>query len=53
MIKEFLEEYSLFRKIECQLPQTMNLLPKPPINMECRLLLIWNVEIVVLFRLLI
>ena len=36
MFKEFLEEYSLFRKIECELPQTMDLLPKPPVNMSCR-----------------
>jgi hypothetical protein len=36
MNKEFLEEYSLFRKFECQIPQTMNRIPKPPINMTCR-----------------
>lgn len=36
MNKEFLEEYSLFRKFECQIPQTMNKIPKPPINMTCR-----------------
>jgi ssDNA-binding Zn-finger/Zn-ribbon topoisomerase 1 len=36
MIKEFLEEYSLFRKIVWELPHTMNRLPKPPINMECK-----------------
>lgn len=35
MIKEFLEEYSLFRKIECDLPYNMDQLPKPAINMSC------------------
>jgi hypothetical protein len=35
MIKDFLEDYSLFRKAECKLPQTMDKLPKPPINMSC------------------
>lgn len=35
MIKEFLEEYSLFRKLKCEVPRTLNSIPKPPINMSC------------------
>lgn len=36
MNKEFLEEYSLFRRLEIAVPQTLNAIPKPPINMFCR-----------------
>lgn len=36
MNKEFLEEYSLFRKFEFDVPRTMDVIPKPPINMVCR-----------------
>lgn len=36
MNKEFLEDYSLFRKFESAIPSTMNRIPKPPINMVCR-----------------
>jgi hypothetical protein len=35
MNKEFLEEYSLFRKLECEIPTTVNHIPRPPINMSC------------------
>ena len=34
--KEFLEEYSLFRKYKVTIPATLNLLKRPPINMFCR-----------------
>ena len=34
--KEFLEEYSLFRKFEFNVPVTMDILDKPSINMKCR-----------------
>lgn len=34
--KEFLEEYSLFRKFNAKLPDTLDKFPKPPINMFCR-----------------
>lgn len=33
--KEFLEDYSLFRKLSCDVPQTMDKLAKPAINMYC------------------
>jgi hypothetical protein len=33
--KEFLEEYSLFRKFKTPVPRTLNLFPQPPINMHC------------------
>lgn len=36
MHKEFLEDYSLFRRFECYVPSEMNKIPKPPINMICR-----------------
>ncbi len=36
MNKEFLEEFSLFRKFECVIPENTHLLPSPPINMTCR-----------------
>lgn len=36
MNKEFLEEYSLFRKFSLEVPRTLDLIPKPPINMVCR-----------------
>ncbi len=36
MNKEFLEEYSLFRKFTCEVPGQMNSIPQPPINMVCR-----------------
>lgn len=36
MNKEFLEEYSLFRKFNLDVPSTMDNIPKPPINMVCR-----------------
>jgi hypothetical protein len=36
MNKEFLEDYSLFRKFKCEIPNHMNQIPKPSINMECR-----------------
>lgn len=34
--KEFLEEYSLFRKLLVEIPKTLDSLPKIPINMQCR-----------------
>jgi len=34
--KEFLEEYSLFRKFMADIPSTLDNLSMPPINMECR-----------------
>ena len=34
--KEFLEEYSLFRKFNAELPSTLGKFPKLPINMFCR-----------------
>ena len=34
--KEFLEDYSLFRKYKADIPSTLDRLPKPPINMDCR-----------------
>jgi hypothetical protein len=34
--KEFLEEYSLFRKLKTKVPETLGEIPKPHINMECR-----------------
>jgi len=36
MNKEFLEEYSLFRKFKFDVPKTLNFLPRIPINMVCR-----------------
>ncbi len=36
MNKEFLEEYSLFRKLKCEIPETAYQFPKPPINMTCQ-----------------
>ena len=36
MNKEFLEDYSLFRKLKLDIPSTMNHIPKPPINMSCK-----------------
>ena len=36
MTKEFLEEYSLFRKLTIKVPSTMDKIPKPSINMECK-----------------
>jgi hypothetical protein len=33
--KEFLEEYSLFRKLKCDFPSTLDNIPRPPINMTC------------------
>jgi hypothetical protein len=36
MNKEFLEEYSLFRKLSFDVPKNMNSIPQPPINMACR-----------------
>src|SRR5690554_3520710 len=33
--KEFLEEYSLFRKFTAKFPSTLDDFPKPPINMKC------------------
>jgi hypothetical protein len=35
MNKEFLEEYSLFRKFTFTVPKYLNEILKPPINMEC------------------
>lgn len=35
MNKEFLEEYSLFRKLNCEIPSTLDRISKPPINMPC------------------
>lgn len=34
--KEFLEEYSLFRKLNSEIPGTLDNLPKVSINMDCR-----------------
>jgi hypothetical protein len=34
--KEFLENYSLFRKLKAKVPDTMDELAKPAINMFCR-----------------
>lgn len=34
--KEFLEEYSLFRKFYADFPSTLDAFPQPPINMVCR-----------------
>ena len=34
--KEFLEEYSLFRKLNAEIPGTLDNLPKVSINMDCR-----------------
>jgi len=34
--KDFLEEYSLFRKLTAEIPATLDLLPKPAINMYCK-----------------
>jgi len=34
--KEFLEEYSLFRKLNTEIPTTLNNLPHVPVNMDCR-----------------
>ena len=34
--KEFLENYSLFRKFKAEIPRILERLPKPPINMHCR-----------------
>ncbi|MCP1997389.1 hypothetical protein [Flavobacterium sp. HSC-61S13] len=36
MDKEFLEEYSLFRRFNFSVPRTMDIIPTPPINMICR-----------------
>ncbi len=36
MTKEFLEEYSLFRKLTIAVPSTMDKIPTPSINMECK-----------------
>jgi hypothetical protein len=36
MTKEFLEEYSLFRKLTLDVPSTMDKIPRPSINMECK-----------------
>nr|MBC7613921.1 hypothetical protein [Pseudopedobacter sp.] len=36
MNKEFLEEYSLFRKLDCEVPNYLHLIGKPPINMSCQ-----------------
>lgn len=36
MNKDFLEEYSLFRKFNFEVPKTLDNIPKPPINMVCR-----------------
>ncbi|MCC9018954.1 hypothetical protein [Flavobacterium lipolyticum] len=33
--KDFLENYSLFRKLSVDIPETLYELSKPPINMEC------------------
>lgn len=33
--KEFLEDYSLFRKLKMSVPRTLDLLARPPINMYC------------------
>lgn len=33
--KEFLEEYSLFRKLKFDIPYTLDLIAKPAINMNC------------------
>ena len=33
--KDFLEEYSLFRKLKINFPETLNQIPQPPINMHC------------------
>ncbi len=33
--KDFLEEYSLFRKFTAKIPSTLDRFPKPPINMHC------------------
>lgn len=35
MNKEFLEDYSLFRKFGYSVPATLDKIPKPPINMVC------------------
>ena len=34
--KEFLEDYSFFRKFEAEIPSTLNQLTKVPINMTCQ-----------------
>lgn len=34
--KEFLEDYSLFRKFAVSVPKVLSSIPKPHINMECR-----------------
>ncbi len=36
MNKDFLEEYSLFRKFKCEVPRQMDSIPRPSINMLCR-----------------
>jgi len=36
MNKEFLEEYSLFRKLKCEVPETLDKISSPPINMSCQ-----------------
>jgi hypothetical protein len=36
MNKEFLEDYSLFRKLKLDVPHRMDRIPKPPINMGCK-----------------
>jgi hypothetical protein len=36
MTKEFLEEYSLFRKLNIDVPATLDKISKPAINMECK-----------------
>lgn len=33
--KDFLEDYSLFRKFKMEVPRTMDYFSKPPINMHC------------------
>ena len=35
--KEFLEDYSLFRKLKATMPATLDQFPKVPINMECHI----------------
>lgn len=36
MNKDFLEDYSLFRKFTCEVPRQINSIPQLPINMVCR-----------------
>lgn len=35
MTKQFLEDYSLYRRLKIEVPELTNLIPQPPINMSC------------------